>query len=71
MDSTFYNNNNTNINRNQKLYLKRQMNYPLKEKIDNKNNNKSDYSDEEQLIIYPEKKYIFVNEKTFDKKTEF
>ena len=64
LDSTYYKNN--NLNRHQKMYLGMPMNYPLEEKYDN--NNISDYSNEEQLIIYPEKKYIFVNESYFNRK---
>ena len=63
-DSNYYN----HPNQNKKMYLGVPMDYPLEEKIDN-NNNISDYSNEEQLIIYPEKKYIFVNEKYFNKKS--
>ena len=62
-DSNYFN----NPNQNKKMYLGVPMDYPLEEKIDN--NNISDYSNEEQLIIYPEKKYIFVNEKYFNKKS--
>jgi hypothetical protein len=59
-DSSYYN----NLNQNRKMYFEPQMNYNLKEKdIIN-----GDYSDEEQLIIYPERKYIFSNEQYFNKK---
>ena len=63
-DSNYYN----NPNKNKSMYLGVPMDYPLEEKIDN-NNNISDYSNEEQLIIYPEKKYIFINESYFNKKS--
>ena len=59
-DSAYYN----NLNQAKKMYFDPQMNYPLEEK----DGNNSDYSNEEQLIIYPEKKYIFANEQYFNKK---
>ena len=59
-DSSYYN----NLNQNRKMYFEPQMNYNLKEK----DINNGDYSDEEQLIIYPERKYIFSNEQYFNKK---
>ena len=58
-ESTFYNNNNQN------MYLTNPVDYHIEEPL---NNNNIDNSDEEQLIIYPEKKYIYVDEKYFSKK---
>ena len=62
-DSTYYNNNNSN-NQTQNKYMTSHAEYPLEQQ----QLNTKDYSEDEQLIIYPEKKYIFVDEKYFSKK---
>ena len=61
-DSNYYN---KNMNQNKKMYLSPPVDYPTEEQ----QNNNSDYSNEEQLIIYPEKTYIYINEKYFNKKS--
>ena len=61
-ESTFYKNNNS-INQTQNMYITTPAEFPLEQQLNSK-----DYSEDEQLIIYPEKKYIFVDEKYFSKK---
>ena len=63
-DSAYYNSQNENQNR--KMYLSNPINYTLEEQT----NNNNDYTEDEQLIIYPEKQYIFLNEKLFNKKSK-
>ena len=63
-DSTYYNNNNNSNNQTQNMYMTSKAEYPLEQQ----QLNTKDYSEDEQLIIYPEKKYIFVDEKYFSKK---
>ena len=63
-DSAYYNS--QNENQNQKMYLTTPINYNLEEQT----NNNNDYTEDEQLIIYPEKQYIFLNEKLFNKKSK-
>ena len=61
-DSTFYKNNNS-ANQTQNMYMTTPAEFPLEQQLNSKDN-----SEDEQLIIYPEKKYIFVDEKYFSKK---
>ena len=55
--------NNKNSNPNIKMNLVPQMNYQMEDQLNDSGN-----SNEEQLIIYPEKQYIYVDEKYFSKK---